>query len=319
MNPAQSKGPLLRQAIDWLLRLEEAPEDKALRAEFERWLAQSEGHRTAYAAVAPVWRDSVRLPPLTAARREAARGRTRWPRVRKPGFALAITAIAACLALFAFPVLQIRMAADYMTATAELRDIVLDDGSRIFLDAGSAVAVDYSKAQRSVRLLAGQAFFEVTPSAERPFVVTAGPIAVTVTGTAFNVGTSDAGVDVAVQSGTVNVTRNGNERLASLGMGQRLKIASGGLVTEAGVVPEDVAAWRSRRMVVYDAPVREVVEQIGRHVEGIIVFGDSEIADSLVSGIIDLQKPSDALRAVVDLKKGRVTTISPYFTMISSR
>jgi transmembrane sensor len=301
------------------LRLEAAPGDKALRAEFEKWLAQSDSHRTAYAAVAPVWQDSARLPPLTDARREAAREKTRRRWVRDHRFALAITAVAACLAVLAFPALQIRMAADYMTATAELRDVVLEDGSRVSLDAGSAVAVDYSKARRTVSLLAGQVFFEVTPSADRPFIVTAGPVAVTVTGTAFAVGTSESGVDVAVQSGTVMVTRNGTEKLASLGRGRRLKIASSGRLTETGVVPEDVAAWRSRRLVVYDAPVREVVEEIGRHVEGIIVFGDSDIADSLVSGIIDLQKPSDALRALVDLKKGRVTAISPYFTVISSR
>jgi len=42
---------------------------------------------------------------------------------------------------------------------AEFRDLVLD-GSRVVLDAGSAIAVDYTASQRGVWLLAGQAFFE---------------------------------------------------------------------------------------------------------------------------------------------------------------
>jgi transmembrane sensor len=70
---------------------------------------------------------------------------------------------------------------------------------------------------------------------------------------------------------------------------------------------------------VYDAVLRDVVEQIGRHTPGIIVFADSKIAGSLVSGIVNLERPVDALRAVVDLRQGRVTTISPYLTVISSR
>ena len=52
---------------------------------------------------------------------------------------------------------------------------------------------------------------------------------------------------------------------------------------------------------------------------GMIVFADSRIADSLVSGIIDLDRPDDALRALVDLQQGRITRISPYLTVISSR
>ena len=320
MNPAPSKGQSLQgQAIEWLMRLEGAPEDLALRAEFEGWLSQSDSHRRALAAVELVWRSSARLPPLTPARREAARAAAPWRRIRGRSAALVIIAMAACIAFFAVPSLQLRLSADHMTGTAELRDLVLEDGSRIALDAGSALAVDYTAARRSVRLLSGQAYFEVTPSAQRPFVVTAGSVDVTVTGTAFDVATAQAGVAVSVRSGTVDVTRNGGEKLAALTAGQRLKVASGGLVSRGVIDPGDVGAWRERRVVVYDARLRDVVEQVGRHMSGVIVFADSTIADSLVSGIVDLERPSDALRALVDLHQGRVTTVSPYLTVISSR
>ncbi|TBR24221.1 MAG: hypothetical protein EPO10_25815 [Reyranella sp.] len=65
--------------------------------------------------------------------------------------------------------------------------------------------------------------------------------------------------------------------------------------------------------------MRDVVGQVGRRMPGMIVFADSRIADSLVSGIIDLDRPDDALRALVDLQQGRVTRLSPYLTVISSR
>lgn len=320
MNPVPGKGQSLQgQVIEWLMRLEGAPDDPALRAEFEGWLSQSDSHRRAYAAVERVWGTSTRLPPLTPARREAARTAGSWRRIRGRSVALMVTAMAACIALFALPSLQLRLSADHMTGTAELRDLMLDDGSRIALDADSAVAVDYTTTRRNVRLLSGQAYFEVTPSPARPFVVAAGSVDVTVTGTAFDVATSHAGVAVSVRSGTVDVTRHGGEKLATLSAGQRLKLANGGPAERGAIDPGDVGAWRDRRVVVYDARLRDVVEQIGRHMPGMIVFADSRIADSLVSGIVDLERPTDALRALVDLQQGRVTTLSPYLTVISSR
>jgi transmembrane sensor len=195
---------------------------------------------------------------------------------------------------------------------------MLEDGSRVTLDADSAIAVDYTAGRRGVRLLSGQAYFEVTPSPARPFVVIAGGVDVTVTGTAFDVVTSSGGVAVAVQSGTVRVSRNDSEALAALSAGQSLKVANG-TVSRGAVEPLDVGAWRDRRLVAYDAVLRDVVEQVGRHMPGVIVFADSAIADSRVSGIVDLRRPVEALHALVDLQQGRVTTISPYLTVISSR
>jgi transmembrane sensor len=206
-----------------------------------------------------------------------------------------------------------------MTGTAELRDVILEDGSRVTLDASSAVAVDYAPDRRNVRLLSGEAFFEVAPSMQRPFVVTAGAVEVTVTGTAFDVATWQGGVAVSVRSGTVKVTRNGDEHVAVLTAGQRVRVMTGGTISQGTVDGGDVGAWRDRRLVVYDVPLREIVEQIGRHMPGAIVFADSKIADGLVSGIVDLNRPADALRALVDLRQGRVMTISPYLTVVSSR
>lgn len=318
MNPAPAKGDSLQgQVIDWLMRLDSAPGDAGLRAEFESWLSCSEMHRRAYAAVEPVWSASASLPPLTPMRREAARSGKPW--YRWPVSMMAGAALAACVALFAVPAIQLRLAADHMTGTGETREVVLEDGSRIALDADSAVAVEYAEARRSVRLLSGQAFFEVASSPRRPFVVSVGQVDVTVTGTAFDVAKADTGVAVSVQSGSVSVTRGGAGKVAALTAGQWVRVADDGPVGRGTIIPDDVAAWRDRRLVAYDAVLRDIVGQVGRRMPGMIVFTDSRIADSLVSGIIDLDHPDDALRALVDLQQGRITRISPYLTVISSR
>lgn len=320
MNPVPAKGDSLQgQVIEWLMRLEGAPGDTALRTEFEDWLSRCETRRRAYSAVERVWAASARLPPLTTARRESARAGRPW--YRRPAAMMSGAAIAACLALLAVPAVQLHLTADHITQIGELRDLVLEDGSRIALDASSAVAIEYAPGLRSVRLLAGQAFFDVVPSPQRPFVVKVGQVEVSVTGTAFDVARAGTGVAVSVQSGSVKVTRSGSGSgsIAPLTAGQRVQIANDGRVSREAVSPGDVDAWRDRRLVAYDAVLRDAVEQVGRHMQGMIVFADSAIADSLVSGVIDLSRPDDALRALVDLRQGRITRISPYLTVISSR
>lgn len=323
MNPVPDKGLSPRgQAVEWLMRLQETPHDGCLHADFQAWLAQSELHRQAYETVAPIWRTSEDVSAARLARTRTAgtvRAAAPWWSDHRRKAALVAGALAACLAVFAFPMLQLRLSADHLTSTAEVKEVVLDDGSRITLDARSAVAVDYAAGRRDVHLLSGQALFEVVPSAERPFTVAASDVAVTVTGTSFSVGTSDLGISVAVQSGSVRIARDGRELAADLTAGQRIQIAPDGHAVRGTLNPEEVAAWKGRRLVVHDAPVREVVEQIGRHLDGVIVFSDARIAERLVTVVIDLQRPAAALDDVVELQQGRILRLSPYLTVISSR
>lgn len=320
MNSAPGKSqPLRAEVVEWLMRLDAAPQDETLRAQFEAWLAESDRHRAAYAVVEPVWRLSSDIAPpaapdIVVSIADARRPRRPWRRT----VTVVMGAIAAGVALVFLPALQIQLRADHLTGVAEQRDITLDDGSKVALDAGSAIAVRYVASRREVELLSGQAFFEVTPNRERPFVVAAAGVTVTVTGTAFSVGRSDNGVTIAVQAGSVDVA-DGAGVASGLHRGDRLQISQGGKIARGQVAAEDVASWRDRRLVVYDMPVREVVEQIGRYRRGAIVFRDAAIADRLVTGMIDLRRPNEALQALVDLQQGAMIEITPYLSVISSR
>jgi transmembrane sensor len=303
------------------MRLDAAPQDANLRAQFEAWLAENDKRRAAYAVVEPVWRLSTDLEPpaepaSVASLAQARRAKRPWRRAAIAG----LGAIAAGLALIFLPAIQLHLRADHLTGVAEQRDVTLEDGSKVALDAGSAIAVHYVASRREVELLSGQAFFEVTPNRERPFVVTAAGVAVTVTGTAFSVGRSESGVTVAVQSGSVDVTVGAGAAVATgLVRGDRLQISGEGKVAKGQVAADDVASWRDRQLVVYDVPVREVVEQLGRYRHGAIVFRDGAIADRLVTGMIDLRRPAEALQALVDLQQGSMIEITPYLSIISSR
>ena len=74
-----------------------------------------------------------------------------------------------------------------MTATGESRTVTLADGSQVNLSGGSAIGVDITSEERRVRLLSGEAFFDVAHDAARPFTVEAGEARIVVLGTAFDV------------------------------------------------------------------------------------------------------------------------------------
>lgn len=307
---------LLRsEAVDWLVRINGAPQDAAVRAGLETWLASSEAHRRAYRSVERVWKLSGALPSPPGKVVELSRVR----RTRRAwGFAAA--ALAACIALWFFPSLKLQFQADHLTGVAELRELTLEDGSIVHLDAASAIAVRYDKGRREVELLAGQAFFKVVSARDRPFVVTAGNVAVTVKGTAFDVGSSRDGVSVAVQSGIVEVLISGGERnvLSTLTRGERMVVDTQGAFARSQVSPEDVASWREHRLVVDGATLGEVVDELGRHHRGVIVMSDRRLAERRITGVFDLRRPLEALHTVARTQHGSVIELSPYLTIVSS-
>lgn len=319
MKPAADEGePLRGEAVDWLMRLQASPGDSAVRADLEAWLAASDSHRRAWESVERVWRVSGGLPdadePPAGNVAELPRAR-RWRRM----LAIATAALAAGLALYVAPIVKLRLQADHMTSTAELRDVTLVDGSVVHLDAGSAIAVHYGASRREVVLLAGRAFFEVTAAKDWPFVVAAEDVRVTVTGTAFDVRSAGDAVTVAVQSGRVEVGQLGDSEVAGvLTRGESLSVnRASRQVEQSRVVPEDVAVWRQRRLVVDGASLAEVVEELGRHHAGIIMLRGRSLADRRISGVFDLRRPVEALNAIARTQHGSVTEITPYLLVVS--
>lgn len=308
--------------MEWLLRLEESPSDGGLEREFQAWLDRAEAHRDAYRSVRLTWSALGRLPDERTAGQGTPDTVVRLPvrKRRRRAWIAAVSAVAAaCVVLAAFPVIQRHVLADHITGVAELRQITLPDGSIAHLDAGSAIAVDYAGSARRVSLLEGQAFFDVARIEGLPFRVIAGEVTVEVTGTAFNVRTTQETVAVTVQSGTVEVVA-GDHAHGRLTVGDRLVFdrQSRG-VTRDEVPSALVASWRTRRLVVHDARFGDIVEEIGRHFHGIIVVRDGSLNQELITGVFDVSHPLDALSTLADSQRASLIRITPYLVIVSRR
>lgn len=322
MTPGESLEPLIAQATDWLLRLEEAPADSALRAAAEAWRAADPGHGRAWQRAERAYRLMAQAPaagPVVPPARLAAMPAARTPSSRK-WLHGAATALAACLLLLVGPVLLRHLQADAVTGTAELRRVTLSDGTVVELAAQSALEVRFSAERRTVALLAGQAFFNVAAQAGRPFEVQAADLTVSVVGTAFDVHLLAGATTVAVQHGVVQVrsARSDGAMTARLVAGDQLTVGRrGDAVRRAGVAPDEVAAWRDHRLFVEGATVGDVVDELRRYNSGWIVVADQALARHQVTGLFDLRDPDRALRMLIAPFGGHLHEITPFLKVVS--
>lgn len=318
----------LEAATDWLFRLQAEPEDAALQLEHARWLSAKDGHTAAWLDVQRSWRVTGQLKQqAAAAQMQPLRPHLR-PLATRPVHVM-VVALAACLLIVALmPILLLHWSAEVITTAGENHALTLADGSVVTLGGDSAFATAFTSDQRRISLLRGEAHFQVTPDAARPFVIAAGPVTVTVVGTAFDVTMDDRSISVAVASGSVQVqpgTADGGP--LALRPGDRLAIDRQSSATAlARLAPEDVGAWRERRLVLQDLPLPDAIARLDRYHRGEIlvlpgVDGEA-LARQRVSGIFDLDDPARALRGMLaagnpDLRQLRVREITPYIIVLT--
>lgn len=334
MAEDEKPDPLLEEAMDWLLRLQDAPRDSEHIQQFKVWLSQSHAHGRAWqkarkawqlmGEVAPVyehvWKGQTSFPP--PARRTVRGGPSQGSTSRsQPGWgrwaAGAVSAAAIGLFLLvAVPSITMRMAADHLTTAGENRTITLADGTVVTLGADSAIASDLGGRERRVTLLSGEAFFDVTHDAARPFVVEAGGVGVTVLGTAFNVRLTTDAATVELERGAVQVAYENENTVLSPGEMVAVDRHTGAMAKNA-IAREDIAAWRSGHIFVNDATIGSVVEQLQRYHSAWIKVPDGGLAAQRVTGLYDLRDPDRALRAIVQPYGGHVREISPYLRVLS--
>lgn len=174
------------QALDWFVRLSDPDAPETVWMDFQTWLEADPAHRQAYDLIEQVWvalddatsADEVDAHPLVAndACPEPGRDRmeTRARRSSPPWLPLMATAAAAVLVAGLWPELSgVGRFQTYSTTDAP-RELVLSDGSRLSMNRHSDLRVRIGKRDREVILSDGEVAFDVTPDADRPFVVAAG-------------------------------------------------------------------------------------------------------------------------------------------------
>lgn len=312
---------LEREASEWFFRRDggfTAADERA----FARWLAQDAEHAAAFAEIERTWQVLGDTRERLAAPVGIADAPARPRRFVAQVALRAAAVIAVGVGTWAWWPRDAGIATDRApgvssfaeqaaTESGGLRRLDLPDGSTLTLNASSAVDVQFSRSERRVRLLRGEAHFTVASNPARPFIVEANGVAVKAVGTAFNVRLQSASVDVLVTEGKVRVDRalQGDSLLAPqvaaeaqggtgadgdrvLRQGERVAIplsptappAVAPVATVSAGEIEAALAWQKRWLEYTDAPLSEIVADFNRFNQHRLVIADATLASRRFGG-----------------------------------
>ena len=277
---------------------------------FMQWMQQDPQHAIVFADLDRVWQDFDRLGAVSARPAVAAapdadllapRVRSRPHRSLVWGF-LGAAAAAAILLLAVAHLRTPRHTAE--TAVGAFQKLDLPDGTVAQLNTDSAIDIAFTANARRVHLVRGEVFFHVTKDPARPFIVTAGPVAVRAVGTAFNVRNDLTGIEVLVTEGQVQVSDadKGRSLLASTDGGTVAPLLIAGeralvpvrafdsapaaanvvKVTDSGV--QRALAWQERRLEFDAASLAAVVREFNRYNRTRLVIVDEQLAAKRFNG-----------------------------------
>lgn len=328
MSKRETSSEIDQAAARWAARLDLSPLDDAQQRELDDWLAGDIRRLGAFGKARAVLARTDRAkalgpdydPGRFAAPLALSRRRVLW----LSGSAIAATAVGAVgLGLWS-------REPSYETARGEVRLVPLEDGSVITLNTATQVKVAFSGDLRMVRLVAGEALFEVAKDAARPFVVEAGDSSVRAIGTAFTVRRILGNeVQVLVREGTVELSRRRTEGTATQAA-RPVRMTANMKVVDAAdappprpvtVGPEEVSrelAWREGKIAFNGVTLAEAARQFARYSDTPIILDGNSVADRRVTGLYSATNPegfANAVATVLDLN----ATVTPQGVVISEK
>lgn len=307
-------GGLVEEAALWVARMQSKDATEAERAVFHVWLRADAAHAAAYEEMQSLWGELGEID-LAPAERQKRRGPRRAMLAGLAGLCLIGLA-----ALFAEKSgLKDRWQADYYTGIGETRVLALEDGSRISLNTDTAIAVHYSRKERRITLLRGEAYFDVAKNPERPFIVEDGALTAKALGTHYSVRTGNGALpqEVQVEEGRVEVTTGAE--VAVLTPGEAVTLGGDGRLVRARKDVANSMAWREGKLVFSGQPLREVLDILSQYRRGRIVILDEAAAKQRVSGIFDLKDTDQALTILEESLPVSVSRLSGMLVFVRSR
>ena len=145
--------------------------------------------------------------------------------------------------------------------------LVLGDGTKVWLNSASSLnyPVQFAEKERCVEL-DGEAYFEVTPDPERPFIVKSGGVQTRVLGTAFNFSAyrGENASTITLLTGKVAVSAPGHAERVLL-PGQQLKYDAENRKTVIKEVDaEDFVVWKDGLFLFNDCGLEEIIPRLSR-------------------------------------------------------
>lgn len=298
----------LAEASVWIAKLHGDARGRALEDGLRRWLHAHPENARAFELATEVWEESEKLRSVVPFRPLAhVEHRPRW------GGALQ-AAMACVLTLVIVGIVWFNYVGVVATAVGEQRQLVLEDGTRVFLNTDTRIVVKYDEKARRVELRRGEALFNVARRGDWPFIVVAGDRQVKALGTSFVVRREAQRLAVTLVEGSVLVSpvvpvlpelvqptidapgaieqtpatttleaRSGGE--FKLAAGQRLTFNTGAATRLDTPSIDKTTAWRRGQVILDDTPLQAAIAEMNRYNEAKLVVADPGAGALVINGL----------------------------------
>lgn len=285
----QFTATMRQQAALWTVKMAQRSLSARERQNMAAWLAEDPCHKLALAQARQMWLALGEMSPLSP--------QAKKPPARNPAWGWAVAAMLLIVSLpliLMLPDLALRLQADYYTGYGEIQRITLPDGSQVDLNSRSAIALHYSRAERRVTLLAGEAWFHVAPLAghqPRPFRVQAAGGITQALGTEFSVERTGDGAQVVAYRHSVRVEHDGQ----ALTLQAPQAASYHHLRLHRLALPASADAWRRGWLVIDKQPVSRALARINRYRKNTLIMVNPALKKRVVSGVFALDNLNDAI------------------------
>jgi transmembrane sensor len=186
----------------------------------------------------------------------------------------------------------------YATAIGAQQAVTLEDGSIVTLNTNTRLTVQYSKAERLIRLTQGEALFEVEHS-DRPFFVDAGGTRTRALGTEFDIHAEEKSVSITLIEGSVRVTQSrsatdtnspgaipedGQQEGIVLKPGDRLDLSPGKPPIRSTIDPARAGKWREGLLQFDNVTLANAIAELNRYSTTQLRIDDETLAAERISG-----------------------------------
>lgn len=247
-------------------------------ANLQKWLAVSPENRAAYEKAGRAWAVTGRMAGRV--RRETT------PAVHRHKYGL--WAAAVLVAALAYPLWYFAdnwwngTPTEWSARRGETRAIQLIDGTRVVLDADSAIEARIGARSRHVVLQRGEALLSVVHDASRPFKVDIGPGRITDLGTRFDIERIQGRTRIAVLEGRVGVSTPRGQLI--LDAGRASGYDSAGALLPVSLIDSTVTIWETGQRHFDGDRLSDVLERITRYHPVTFIYKDADLKDLRVSG-----------------------------------
>jgi ferric-dicitrate binding protein FerR (iron transport regulator) len=182
--------------------------------------------------------------------------------------------------------------------------IVLSDGTQVWLNPNSSLSynkINFSDTSREVALT-GEAFFDVSHDAAKPFRVTSGNIVTRVLGTAFNITAykSEKNISVLLVRGRVQVSSGSQHRLLTPGQLLSYNNSNSNIDVHNIQLDGKMDSFISGKMVFDNIPLATAINRIADAYAVHIDFKDSSLVkNKMITGAYTRNTADEVLRRIL--------------------